>query len=162
MISSTYAGFIDAGFLRAEGARALGESPRNVRLDAEAIVTWFRGLAFDRPGRFLRAYWYDARFEQGHDHAEGQGRFFAALGQDPGYPVAPGTYRRTQAVVRAGHPGCHQAYGGRAGSGSHPVDERVRPELDLPTGSANRRVSTPSSRWTWSGWPAAGRSTPPC
>ena len=135
MMSSTYAGFIDAGFLRAEGARALGESPRNVRLDAEAIVTWYRALAFGSPGRFLRAYWYDARFEEGHDHAEGQGRFFAALGLTPGIQLRLGTHRRTQAVVRARHPGCHQAYGGGAGSGSHPGDERIRPELDLPTGA---------------------------
>lgn len=90
MMSSTYAGFIDAGFLRAEGARALGESPRNVRLDAEAIVTWYRALAFGSPGRFLRAYWYDARFEEGHDHAEGQGRFFAALGLTPGIQLRLG------------------------------------------------------------------------
>lgn len=90
MVSSTYAGFIDAGFLRAEGARALGESPRNVRLDAEAVVTWYEELAYGRPGRFLRAYWYDAKFEQGHDHAEGQRRFFAALGQTPGIQLRLG------------------------------------------------------------------------
>ena len=90
MISSTYAGFIDAGFLRAEGARALGENPRNVRLDAEAIVTWYKGLADGHSGRFLRAYWYDARFEQGHDHFEGQRRFFAALGQTPGIQLRLG------------------------------------------------------------------------
>ena len=90
MVSSTYAGFVDAGFLRAEGARALGENPRNVRLDAEAVVTWFKGLAYGRPGSFLRAYWYDAKFEHGHDHAEGQRRFFTAIGQIPGIQLRLG------------------------------------------------------------------------
>ena len=90
MMSSTYAGFIDAGFLRAEGARALGESPRNVRLDAEAIVRWYTELAYRDSGRFLRAYWYDARFDSGHDHADGQRRFFAALGQTPGIQLRLG------------------------------------------------------------------------
>ena len=90
MASSTYTGFIDAGFLRAEGARALGESPRNVRLDAEAIVAWHRDVAYEDAGTFLRAYWYDARFEQGHDHADGQRRFFAALAQTPGIQLRLG------------------------------------------------------------------------
>ena len=90
MASSTYTGFIDAGFLRAEGARALGESPRNVRLDAEAVVAWYKDVAYQGAGTFLRAYWYDARFEQGHDHADGQRRFFAALAQTAGIQLRLG------------------------------------------------------------------------
>ena len=90
MASSTYAGFIDAGFLRAEGARALGESPRNVRLDAEAVVAWYKDIAYRGSGTFLRAYWYDASFEQGHDHADGQRRFFAALAQTAGIQLRLG------------------------------------------------------------------------
>ena len=90
MVISSYAGFIDAGFLRAEGARALGENPRGLRLDAEAVVTWFDSLSYGLEQRFLRAYWYDARFEPGHDHAEGQRRFFVALGQTPGIQLRLG------------------------------------------------------------------------
>lgn len=90
MLSPTYTGFIDAGFLRAEGARALGESPRNVRLDAEAVVAWFKDVAYRGAGTFLRAYWYDARFEQGHDHADGQRRFFTALSQTAGIQLRLG------------------------------------------------------------------------
>ena len=90
MGSSTYAGFVDAGFLRAEGARTLGESPRNVRLDAEAVVTWYREVAYQGAGTFLRAYWYDASFDQGHDHADGQRRFFTALAQTPGIQLRLG------------------------------------------------------------------------
>ena len=90
MLSASYAGFIDAGFLRAEGARALGENPRGLRLDAEAVVTWFDSLSYSLEQTFLRAYWYDARFEPGHDHAEGQRRFFIALGQTPGIQLRLG------------------------------------------------------------------------
>ena len=90
MVFSSYAGFVDASFLRAEGARALGENPRGLRLDAEAVVTWFDGLSYELDQRFLRAYWYDARFEPGHDHAEGQRRFFIALGQTPGVQLRLG------------------------------------------------------------------------
>ena len=90
MVVSMYAGFIDAGFLRAEGARALGENPRVLRLDAEAVVTWFESLSYDLDQRFLRAYWYDARFEPGHDHADGQRRFFIALSQTPGIQLRLG------------------------------------------------------------------------
>ena len=100
MMSSTYAGFIDAGFLRAEGARALGESPRNVRLDAEAIVRWYTELAYRDSGRFLRAYWYDARFDSGHDHADGPTPVLRGPGADSRYPVAVGTHRRAQTMVR--------------------------------------------------------------
>ncbi len=90
MSSSSVVGFIDAGLLRAEGARALGESPRNVRLDAEAVVNWYKETAYRESGRFLRVYWYDARFEYGHDHADGQRRFFTALAQTPGIQLRLG------------------------------------------------------------------------
>ena len=90
MTLPTYAGFVNAGFLRAEGARALDENPRNVRMDSEAVVTWFQDLTFERGARFLRTYWYDARFESGHELAEGQRRFFSALGQTPGIQLRLG------------------------------------------------------------------------
>lgn len=89
-MASTIAGFVDAGFLRAEGARALGESPRNIRLNAEEVVTWHKDLAYERRGRFLRTYWYDGKFEPGHDYADGQRRFFTALGQTAGIQLRLG------------------------------------------------------------------------
>ncbi len=90
MADFTLAGFIDTGFLRAEGARALGEKPRGLRLDAEAMVTWFEAFAYELNQRFLRAYWYDARFDSGHEYAEGQRRFFIALSQTPGVQLRLG------------------------------------------------------------------------
>ena len=90
MTLPTYAGFVNAGFLRAEGARALDENPRNVRMDSAAVVSWFQDLTFERDARFLRAYWYDARFDSGHELADGQRRFFSALGQTPGIQLRLG------------------------------------------------------------------------
>ena len=90
MTLPTYAGFVNAGFLRAEGARALDENPRNVRMDSGAVVSWFQDLTFERHARFLRAYWYDARFDSGHELADGQRRFFSALGQTPGIQLRLG------------------------------------------------------------------------
>ena len=78
------------GSLRAEGARALGENPRNVRLDAEAGRDMVQRARLRSAGSFLRAYWYDAKFEHGHDHAEGQRRFFTAIGQIPGIQLRLG------------------------------------------------------------------------
>ena len=90
MTLPTYAGFVNAGFLRAEGARALDENPRNVRMDSGAVVSWFQDLTFERDARFLRAYWYDARLDSGHELADGQRRFFSALGQTPGIQLRLG------------------------------------------------------------------------
>ncbi len=90
MKAAAYVGFIDAGFLRAEGARALGERPSNFRLDAEAVVNWYKRLTRSSDGRFIRAYWYDARFDYDHDHSEGQRRFFTAIAQIPGIQLRLG------------------------------------------------------------------------
>ena len=90
MVPSAFAGFVDASFLRAEGARALGESPRNVRLDAEAVVDWYKEVAYRGSGTFMRAYWYDARFDNGHDHSDAQQRFFTALAQTAGIQLRLG------------------------------------------------------------------------
>lgn len=43
-VSETYAGFIDVGFLRGEGAKAIGLKPAMVRPYAAAMVNWFRQL----------------------------------------------------------------------------------------------------------------------
>ena len=91
-MSDTYAGFIDASFLRSEGAKAIGQSPKGVRPDAQAVVSWCRFLSRQEAlhQTFLRTYWYDARFESGHELAEGQRRFFSALGQTPGIQLRLG------------------------------------------------------------------------
>lgn len=90
-MAGTYAGFVDVGFLRAEGARALREHRNSVRPDAAAIVAWFRSLAGQLGGEsFLRAYWYDSAFDPSHAHYGGQRSFFDAIGLTPGIQLRLG------------------------------------------------------------------------
>ena len=91
-MSGTYAGFIDAGFLRAEGAKAIGQSPKGVRPDAQAVVSWFRYLARQESldQTFLRAYWYDSAFDPSHASYVGQRSFFDAIALTPGLQLRLG------------------------------------------------------------------------
>ncbi len=90
-MAGTYAGFVDVGFLRAEGARAIREHRNNVRPDAAAIVAWFRSIAGQLAGQsFLRAYWYDSAFDPAHQHYGGQRSFFDAIGMTPGIQLRLG------------------------------------------------------------------------
>ena len=91
-MSGTYAGFIDAGFLRAEGAKVLGQSPKGVRPDAIAVVGWFRHLARQEflDDTFLRAYWYDSAFDPSHSAYVGQRSFFDAIALTPGLQLRLG------------------------------------------------------------------------
>ena len=91
-MSDTYAGFVDAGFLRAEGAKAIGQSPKGVRPDAQAVVGWFRDLArVEALGQtFLRAYWYDSAFDPSHSGYVGQRSFFDAIALTPGLQLRLG------------------------------------------------------------------------
>ena len=91
-MSGTYAGFIDASFLRAEGAKAIGHSPKGVRPDALAVVGWFRDLARQEAlgQMFLRAYWYDSAFDPSHAGYSGQRSFFDAIALTPGLQLRLG------------------------------------------------------------------------
>ena len=91
-MSGTYTGFIDAGFLRAEGARVIGQSPQGVRPDAQAVVSWCRFLARQESldQTFLRAYWYDSAFDPSHHSYGGQRSFFDAIAITPGLQLRLG------------------------------------------------------------------------
>ena len=91
-MAETYICFIDVGYLRAEGARALGSRPRNVRPDAEKVAEWVRTLSGLRivDAQFLRAYWYDGSFDPSHHEYAGQRRFFNAIAQTPGIQLRLG------------------------------------------------------------------------
>lgn len=62
----TYAGFVDAYYLKAEGAKSIGKNPRDkdVRPNARNVVKWLRNLSHTQlhGARFLRAYWYEGSF----------------------------------------------------------------------------------------------------
>ena len=91
-MSGTYAGFIDASFLRAEGAKSIGQSPKSVRPDALAVVDWFRNMAHHEAlgQTFLRAYWYDSAFDPSHASYTGQRSFFDAIALTPGLQLRLG------------------------------------------------------------------------
>lgn len=93
-----YAGFVDAGFLQAEGARKLKLARGAARLNALGVVEWFKLLresgGYAVPGlgsgEFLRAYWYDGAFSPDHEGYEKQSRYFDALAATPGVQMRLG------------------------------------------------------------------------
>lgn len=64
----TYSCLVDVGFLRAEGAKAIGAAPAAVQPNPGAVVDWIRALAGNElfGQTFRRAYWYDGRFAPAH------------------------------------------------------------------------------------------------
>ena len=82
-------GFVDVGFLRSEGARAMGMRVADVRPDAQAVVDWFLGCV-PAGATFLRAYWYDGAFDPSHAEYAGQRRFFDAIAFTPGVQLRLG------------------------------------------------------------------------
>ena len=102
LMAETYVCFIDVGYLRAEGAKALGARARNVRPDAEKVAEWARSLrglkAVD--AQFLRAYWYDGAFDPSHPEYAGQRRFFNAIALTPGIQLRLGHIAERQHRLR--------------------------------------------------------------
>ena len=97
---ATYAGFVDAGYLRAEGAMAIGKRAPEVRLDASVTVGWLRGM--DKGivfGELLRAYWYDGAFDPSHKEYGGQRRYFDAIAHTPGIQLRLGHIAERQSPM---------------------------------------------------------------
>ena len=63
----TYAGFVDAYYLKAEGAKFIDKKPwdKDVRPNVPYVVEWLRNLSQNQlqGARFLRAYWYEGAFD---------------------------------------------------------------------------------------------------
>lgn len=83
-----YAGFIDAGFLKAAGRTALGLGTA-APIDARRVVEWLRGLPNNgtclSPGHtFLRAYWYDGAHDPGRADYQRQRPYLEAVAATPG------------------------------------------------------------------------------
>ena len=95
---SVYAGFVDAGFLEAEGARKLKLKRGEARLDALGVVEWFKQLRENGDdaissvshAEFLRAYWYDGAFRPDHKGYKKQSQYFDALATTAGVQMRLG------------------------------------------------------------------------
>jgi uncharacterized LabA/DUF88 family protein len=86
-----FAAFVDGGFLKAAGARAIGRKNHQVVVHGEALVAWLRGFrAYDEDDEFLRAYWYDGEYDPSHAQYQAQRRIFEALDSVPGLEVRLG------------------------------------------------------------------------
>lgn len=95
---SVYAGFVDAGYLEAEGARKLKIKRGEARLDALGVVEWFKQLRENGDdaissvshAEFLRAYWYDGAFRPDHKGYKKQSQYFDALATTAGVQMRLG------------------------------------------------------------------------
>lgn len=81
---SRVAAFVDAGFLEAEGRKALrSRKDPSVSIDAAGVIEWIKEQVKRRfptePEAFLRAYWYTAAFDPSDERFERQRAFHGAL-----------------------------------------------------------------------------------
>ncbi len=92
MVSPIYVGFVDAGFLRGEGAKALSQRASSVRTNAAAMVHWLRHCPAEclEGQSLLRTYWYDGAFDATHRDYATQRPFFEAIALTPGLQLRLG------------------------------------------------------------------------
>jgi uncharacterized LabA/DUF88 family protein len=93
MVSERFGFFVDAAFLKAEGAKALGLKAAETRLDARLAVDAFRHLGERHGGSLLRCYWYDGAFPVRDRRASSQRSFLDAIALTPGLTLRLGTVK---------------------------------------------------------------------
>jgi uncharacterized LabA/DUF88 family protein len=92
MAAVRFSAFIDGGFLRAAGARALGRKGHELNVNGSELMAWLRAFrAYDEDDELLRAYWYDGEFDPSHARYTAQRRYYEALDSVPGLEVRLGT-----------------------------------------------------------------------
>ena len=95
-MDDVYASFVDAGFLRAEGAKVLGRKSNQVQFDAKQVVEWLRKLripnvtADQLSPKLLRAYWYAGAFAPSHARYEDQRIYHETIANVPGIQLRLG------------------------------------------------------------------------
>jgi len=85
-----YAAFLDAGFLKGQGARRLGVSVRDLQIRPDACVQWAKAVARDRGGGLLRVYWYDGAFDPKDPRHSSQRQYFDVIRLCPGIQMRLG------------------------------------------------------------------------
>jgi uncharacterized LabA/DUF88 family protein len=120
-LSGRYVVMVDAGFLRAEGAKELGIGRDTVTFDGAACVEWFAD--FVRDPRFaavapifagralLRAYWYDGAFDPRDRRYRRQRAVFDGLALVPGLYLRLGHVQERRARLQHGIQKAVQACG---------------------------------------------------
>lgn len=111
----TYIGFIDVGFLRAEGAKALDRRATDVELNAASVVDWLVNSVETRHETFLRAYWYDGAFDPSHSKYRGQRRELNKICEDSRSTVAARTYHGVSIKDKESYIACAAKYCIRVG-----------------------------------------------
>jgi uncharacterized LabA/DUF88 family protein len=79
-----HAAFVDAGFLKAEGARALGIDVSELSPSPASLIEGLRAMSWDNRSSLLRAYWYDAIGEPGTPGWTEAKASFEAIARTPG------------------------------------------------------------------------------
>jgi len=86
--------FIDAGYLEAEGKKALKAAHGEHSIDAAGVAEWIKGEVKKRfptdQEAFLRAYWYTAAFDPSDDRFDAQRGFHGAVESVPGIQLRLG------------------------------------------------------------------------
>ncbi len=84
------AAFVDFGYLKAQGVKAIKADRHQVFADPQACVDWFRGLAVNRNCSLLRIYWYDGAYDSGHQRHQAQQTYFNKIAICPGITMRLG------------------------------------------------------------------------
>ena len=82
----TSAGFVDAGYLIAEGAKAIDKRPAQVLPRASYVTEWLG----EQASGIIRTYWYDGALATTHPAYEKQRRYFDAIAYTPGIQLRLG------------------------------------------------------------------------
>ena len=86
-------GFVDVGFLKAGGAKALKVNPHAVTPNAAGCVSLLRDLAQNEGSTLLRVYWYDGAFEPTDPRFSSQRKYLDAISSCPGIQLRLGHLR---------------------------------------------------------------------
>lgn len=82
----TSAGFVDAGYLIAEGAKAIDKRPAQVLPRASYVTEWLARQTVE----IIRTYWYDGALATTHPAYDKQRRYFDAIAYTPGIQLRLG------------------------------------------------------------------------
>ena len=83
-------GFVDVGFLTAQGARSISAEKNTLNPDAYGVVGWMKREAESRGHGLLRVYWYDGQFDTSHPSYADQRRYFDGIASCPGIQLRLG------------------------------------------------------------------------